>query len=88
MGSGTTARSCRSTSCASCHPSRTWGWRYNTGAFARFSRNEPPLNEEELAEVERESQQVLDLGRLLADSYPDTVVGLVTDDEPEFLARP
>ena len=55
-------------------------------AFADYERQDPPLSQIELDEVIAEWNGVLGPVASLARDYPETVVALVSDDEPDHLA--
>ncbi|MBC8867996.1 MAG: hypothetical protein H8E44_01195, partial [Planctomycetes bacterium] len=62
-------------------------FRYNWPLFSE-SESDPPtgafMTEEELAAVETRTRGVLDFITQLSKTYPDTIMGLVTDDEPDL----
>lgn len=60
--------------------------RFDKPVFSKYQRAEPFLNEKEIAEVEKELRGVLDFAKQIGQSYPDSIVGFVSDDEPSHLA--
>ncbi len=60
--------------------------RFNAGALAKFQRESPPLNEEEMAEVEEDRKDYLEFAASLAKEYPESIIGFISDDEPHLVA--
>jgi len=62
------------------------GFRFNADAFAGLQRNTPLFSPAELATAERKLADVLAAAADVANRYPETVIGFVSDDEPHLLA--
>ncbi|MCH2211136.1 MAG: hypothetical protein MK110_07525 [Fuerstiella sp.] len=60
--------------------------RFNSGALAKFQREEPALNVQEMAEVEADRKDYLEFAATLAREHPESIIGFVSDDEPLYLA--
>jgi hypothetical protein len=59
-------------------------FRFNWPLFEGFPGNGPFMTDNEFAAIEKKAQGVLDHARRVGETYPDTVMGILSDDEPWF----
>lgn len=62
------------------------GFRADSATFAGMQRRQPPLTPAEIAEAERRLAPQLANMKTLAEKYPRSILGFITDDEPENMA--
>ena len=57
-------------------------FRFNWPLFEGFPDRGAFMTDEEFAAIEKKAQGVLDHARQVGETYPDTVMGILSDDEP------
>lgn len=62
------------------------GFRADSATFAGMQRRTPPLSPAEIAEAERRLAVQLAHVKTLSEKHPQSILGIVTDDEPENMA--